>query len=279
MSTSERKFNTCPAVDELVDGFSPVTLEQLNSKAEMLSRIDNKYVIRREHLLDLVSDLADDFDILEIDNRRSFVYKTRYYDDASKSAYYEHHQGLRKGFKVRVRRYVDADLCFLEVKVKGKRGQTIKTRLPYDPDNIEFLTPQALEFAQRTYFEHYKIPFRYELLRALDLRYERVTLVAKTGGERLTIDSGMHFSALDRIANTDPDVFIIETKSKLGRGTADLSLRQAGVRPTGKCSKYCIGMAALNQVSRWNRFLPTMRQLGLATINSAVGHLSLAKVA
>lgn len=135
----------------LVDGFDPITLGQLNQRAEMLSRIDNKYVIDRWMLEKVLPALLAEFDILEIEHRRAFTYDTRYHDDLRRSAYYEHHQGLRKGFKVRVRRYADAGLCFLEVKVKGKRGMTEKHRWPYDPNKMEALTPEAFEFAQDLY--------------------------------------------------------------------------------------------------------------------------------
>lgn len=245
----------------LTNDFAPITLDQLNHKAEMLSRIDNKYVIDRWMFEKVLPDLLEQFDILEIENRRSFTYDTRYYDDPQRSAYYEHHQGLRKGFKVRVRRYADAGLCFLEVKVKGKRGMTEKYRLPYDPNAMDALTPEAFEFARQTYSSQYNKPFDYDLQRALDVRYQRITLVAKSGGERMTIDAKLHFGTPEQTLDATSDVFIVETKSALGRGFADKCLRRVHARPTKKCSKYCIGMAALGEVSRWNRFMPTMRRL------------------
>lgn len=247
----------------LIDGFDPVTLDQLNQKAEMLSRIDNKYVVDRWSLERVLPDLLEEFDILQIENRRSFTYETRYFDDPKRSAYYEHHQGLRKGFKVRVRRYAEAGLCFLEVKVKGQRGRTIKHRLPYDPANLDALTPEAFEFARQTYTDHYGKAFEYDLRNALDVRYQRITLVAKSGGERMTIDAKLHFGTPMKTLDATSDVFIVETKSALGRGFADKCLRRIHARPTKKCSKYCVGMAALGEVNRWNRFIPTMRLLRL----------------
>ena len=247
----------------LVDGFDPISLDQLNQKAEMLSRIDNKYVVDRWDMERVLPDLLQQFDILDIDERRAFTYDTRYFDDAQRSAYYEHHQGLRKGFKVRVRRYADAGLCFLEVKVKGGRGMTIKQRLPYAPEDLGALTPEALEFARSTYSGQYGKAFAYDLKQALDVRYQRITLVAKSGGERMTIDTKLHFGTPSKTLDATSDVFIVETKSALGRGFADKCLRRIHARPTKKCSKYCIGMAALGEVKRWNRFMPTMRRLRL----------------
>ena len=247
----------------LVHSFAPVTLDQLNAKAEMLSRIDNKYVVRRDALHRAIPDLVRHFDVLDIDHKRAFTYDTRYFDDPQRSAYYEHHQGLRKGFKVRIRRYVDAGLCFLEVKVKGKRGMTVKHRKEQDVRDIETLSDDAYHFARSTYTGHYGKPFEYNLKRVLDIRYKRITLVAKDGGERMTIDTDLQFRTGGKFLSVGTDVFIVETKSRLGRGYADKCLRQVNARPTKRCSKYCVGMAVMGEVSRYNRFLPTMKKLGL----------------
>lgn len=253
----------------LTHSFAPISLEDLNAKAEMLSRIDNKYVVKANELQRAIPELEKEFDVLDINQQRAFTYDTRYFDDAQRSAYYEHHQGLRKGFKVRIRRYVDTDLCFLEVKVKGKRGMTEKYRLPYDVSQIEDLTDDARNFARETYSNQYGKPFRYDLRRVLDIRYKRVTLVAKTGGERMTIDTDLQFRSAGKFLNVGSDVFIVETKSQLGRGYADRCLRRVNVRLTKRCSKYCIGMATLGEVTRYNRFIPAMKKLDVSGVKSA----------
>ena len=258
----------------LTSGFDPVSLADLNEKAAMLSRIDNKYVLRSNHLSAMIPALADSFDILAIDHLRTFTYDTRYFDDAERSAYFDHHQGVRKRMKVRVRNYTDSHLCFVEVKVKGQRDMTEKFRLPYDPTALHHLSPEACDFASATYADQYGKPFRYQLAPALDVRYRRITLVARTGGERLTIDTDLRFSTPTATLATGTGVFIVETKSANGRGFADLLLRAAHERPTKHCSKYCIGMAALGEVSRYNHFLPAMRKLGMIADNPTIGRWS-----
>ncbi len=250
-------------LDWLLDGFAPISLDALNQKAEMMSRFDNKYVVGRAALEKVIPHLTDRFDILDIGRRRAFTYDTRYFDDAGHSAYYEHHQGIRKGFKVRTRSYLDAGLCYLEVKVKGQRGMTMKNRIAHDPASSGRLTEAARDYARTTYSEHYGKPFRYDLQWTLDIRYRRVTLVARDGGERITIDTDLRFRSKDRSLSVGTDMFIIETKSELGRGHADKCLREQHERPMSRCSKYCIGMASLGEVSRFNSFLPVMRKLGL----------------
>jgi hypothetical protein len=217
----------------------------------------------------ILPDLAARYDILEIADRRAFTYDTRYFDDAELSAYREHHQGKRQGFKVRVRTYVDAGLCYLEVKVKGRRGMTIKNRIAHDAVVPEVLSAEAYGYARDIYSDHYGKPFAYDLRRSLDVRYKRITLVARDGGERMTIDTDLQFSDGRTHRALGSDVFIVETKSANGSGFADCRLRALHQRPAKRCSKYCIGQAALGRVARWNHFLPVMRKLGVAPISGA----------
>jgi hypothetical protein len=46
---------TCHSnIDQFTSSFSPISLEQLNAKAEMMARIDNKYVVQSDDLLALI---------------------------------------------------------------------------------------------------------------------------------------------------------------------------------------------------------------------------------
>lgn len=251
-------------INWLTDAFDPITLESLNAKAAMMSRIDNKYVVSQARLAAVIPSLQDRFDILQIDDRRDFTYDTRYFDDANCTAYHQHQRGQRKRFKVRARRYLDAGLCYLEVKVKGLRGMTQKYRMPYDPNDLGTLTRDGHDFARDTFAAQYDAPFDYHLSPTLDVKYRRITLVARAGGERLTIDTDLRFGASGHQIALGTGVLIVEAKSANGRGYADVLMRAAGERPTSNCSKYCVGMAALRPVSRYNRFLPALRKLGIA---------------
>jgi hypothetical protein len=242
--------------------FDPISLAALNSKAEMLERLDNKYVVNAAVLHRAAAELAKHFDILEIDGRRTFTYETCYFDDADRQSYFDHHQGRRRRAKVRTRKYVEAGLCFVEVKLKDKRGATIKKRLPYDPGKFGALDQTALAYVHGAYFDQYRQDFPYKLSRVIDMRYVRMTLVAKEGGERMTIDGELRFFAPGSSHAVADDHFILETKSANGNGIADRILRALHQHPTKHCSKYCTGIAILNQGTKHNKFLPALRKLG-----------------
>ena len=250
---------TAPALD----GFRSIGLAGLEASAGMLQRLDNKYVIDAATLECLLERCQPRFDLLEIDGVRQFTYDTRYFDDEGRSSYFDHLRGRRRRAKVRIRRYNDAGLCFVEVKLKDRRGITVKKRLAHPLEAYGGLDERAEAFVRGVYAAHYGIPLGQALLPTLEMRYRRMTLVARDGGERMTIDSDLHFRGAAGALAAGPGTFIVETKSANGHGLADRLLRALHQHPTNACSKYCTGLAALREVDRRNRFLPALRKLGL----------------
>jgi len=241
--------------------FSPISLEALNAKAAMLTRRDNKYVVPLEAFEKLSPSFAAEFDILDIDGKRSFGYRTQYYDTPDFGSFRDHVQGRRIRSKIRTRHYLDADLCFLEVKLKTARKVTVKKRQAHDLAGFEELAEPAMRFVDDAHLGQYRRAGPQEILPVMQMQYQRMTLVARNGGERLTIDRGLQFWNDDRSDEIAKTMMIIETKSAFGRGRADTILRRAGFHPIGSCSKYCIGLAALGQVPRVNKFLPAINRL------------------
>jgi len=255
-------FSSENANDWLERPFAPIGLAALNAKAGMLERIDNKYVVDSAVLRQAVHELSRQFDILEIGGKRAFAYETCYFDDAGLRSYFDHHQGRRKRIKVRTRRYLDAGLCFLEIKLKDMRGRTVKKRLAYDTEKYGTLDECALSHIRETYRGFYQEDFPHQLSKTLEMCYVRITLVAKEGRERMTIDNGLCFFAGLSTLPVGGEVFIVEAKSANGNGVADRILRRLHQHPTKHCSKYCAGTALLATGTKHNKFRPVLRKLG-----------------
>ncbi len=262
----------------LTEHFEPISLDALNAKAAMLERLDHKYVVRASVLARAAPRLETRFDVLEIDGRRSFTYETCYFDDPQRRSYFDHHQGRRRRMKVRVRRYVEAGLYFLEVKLKDKRGVTVKRRLPVDASQSVALDARSRAFVAAAWREQYGDDYHDEhhdacgrasrrpMEPVLQMSYRRITLVAREGGERMTIDTGILFLGgrdAHQTHRTDDATFVVETKSARGRGIADAVLRAQHQHPVDSCSKYCVGMSLTGAVPRFNRFRPALRMLGV----------------
>jgi hypothetical protein len=258
--------------DTLTPHFLPVSLADLNTKAEMLTRLDNKYVVPVDVLETLVPALAAHFDILEIDGKRRFGYQTCYFDSPCFSSFHHHVQGRRRRSKVRTRHYLDAGLCFVEVKLKTTRKVTVKKRLSHDARVLDRLHDAPLRFIEDCHTTQYDRASPGEYQPVLCMQYDRITLVARDGGERMTIDHGLRFWDDRTEEHASPDMLIVETKSRFGRGIADGILRGSGTHPIGSCSKYCVGLAAIGAVSRFNKFMPAFRRL-LPHLADAAGRL------
>ena len=243
-------------MNDLLAGFAPITLHELDARgATLLKRVDHKYIVERASLDDLAAALRDDFDVLEIDGRRVFNYETVYFDCPDLSAYRAHVQGRRRRFKVRSRRYVESGRHVFEVKLKGRRGFTLKRQLPIDPGDHATLTADAERFADRVLREAYGHGLPEDMQPALTMTYQRVTLAARDGSERVTFDFGLDYGD----AALSGAHAIVETKTCGGRGRADRALLELGVRPIS-VSKYCTGIGLTRDEVRANPWARLMRR-------------------
>jgi len=128
----------------------PISLEELNAAASLLTRVDRKYLVPAHVAQGLVQALAPRARVLEIEGTRSFSYASTYFDTPALESYLAAARKRRRRFKVRTRSYLDSGLTFLEVKTRGARGATVKKRVPYGADDADRLTPPGRTFvAQR----------------------------------------------------------------------------------------------------------------------------------
>lgn len=162
-----------------------------------------------------------------------------------------------------MRRYPDAGQCFVEVKLEDKRGATVKRRLECAPEQFGSLDARALAFVRGAHQDLYGMPRVRHLTPAVTMRYQRLTLVARQGNERMTVDFDLRFASRQGSAAVSPTRYLLETKSAKANGIADKLLRVLHQHPMRSCSKYCISLAALQEVTRYNRLLPALRRLGL----------------
>jgi VTC domain len=255
-------YTSATAEGWFAGGLASLGLDELNAKAAMLERLDNKYIVPGTILRESLEYLAQAFDVLEIEGKRAFTYDTRYFDGPSVESYHFHHQGRRRRCKVRIRNYVDAALSYIEVKLKDKRGSTVKMRKRCTPARYDGMPAELAEFVNTCHRDLYGDPLPYELGPSLDMSYRRITLVARDGGERMTIDGGISFARGGERRAIDDGLFIVETKSRNGNGLADRVFRRLHRHPANRCSKYCVGLAMTEAGIRCNKFRFTLARLG-----------------
>ncbi len=225
---------------------------------KLMNRTDTKFLINKTQLLNLLDTIKDDYSVLEVDSLRQSRYKSLYFDTPDLQFYFDHHNGRNDRHKVRIRKYLESDLTFLEVKHKYK-GRTNKKRIKI-ADFEEELSENSKEFLNESN------GLTKKLKASLWNSFSRITLVNKRSPERMTIDLNLTFEWKDW-THTESDLVIVEVKQeKLDRSSPFMkAAKNSLIRPL-RVSKYCVGMvlSAPNNI-KYNNFKPKLRAIKKVT--------------
>jgi hypothetical protein len=245
-----------PAVDRL----EPIGLEALDAAAALRRRFDTKYLLPRDALDALIARLESTHRVLDLQGLRDFQYRTTYFDTADLSTFRDHLKGRRRRLKVRVRHYLETGDCFFELKLRGPRESTIKHRRRHDPASRRRLDAGSLSALERWVRDAYGRDAPGGLAPTLEVAYRRVSLVAPDRGERLTVDLEVRmWTAGGGWGRLDPELCVVESKSRRGLGLAARELNALGARPLQMMSKYCVGIVLAHGRARGNALLPVLR--------------------
>lgn len=248
-----------------------ISLEELNAKAAMQTRVDRKYIVDGLYAAAVLSNLPAEAAVLEMDGQRDFAYDSVYFDTDQLDSYRLAATGRRRRYKVRTRTYVDSGISFLEVKTEGARALTVKERIPYAPEDRDYLNAQGRDYIDESLQGLTDQPAS-AFKPLLSTAYRRTTILLPASennpvDSRMTIDTQLVWTPLSQAAlgknsyyrvgqgYTAGGMVIIETKSGTAPSVADKHLWQAGIRPS-KISKFATGLAALNPdlpSNKWNR--------------------------
>jgi hypothetical protein len=234
-------------LETALTSLAPISLSEIEG-AELMSRLDQKYLIHRDWVPQLVDAVKDAYHILEVDGARQTEYRNRFIDTASQRSLHEHTRGRNIRFKARIRQYGSNLRSFLEVKEKTVHGRTVKARIERETaSGIEHeLTPEEAQFLS----SHYK--YGDPELSEVTCHFHRFTLVSNDQAERITIDSDIVFSSGSKTEALG-DLCIMEIKQqRINRNSPLLqALEQFKFKytPLGRrtsMSKYVVGMLLLN---------------------------------
>lgn len=243
--------------DLSLDRFAPLPLWELVARAELLTRVDRKYVLDGETVGRLLAVLDPGTRALEIDGRRQAGYESVYFDTPELITFRMCVQQCRRRIKLRTRCYLDSGESFLEAKTRQSEV-TVKTRTRCPGDDRTRLDPAARHYASQALSGVGQPP---ELARALGATlttgYRRATLLA--GDTRLTVDTDLSWSLPDGAQLATTDLVIVETKSAGPASAVDRLLWRSGTRPVA-ISKYATGLAALRPDLPRNRWARLLRQ-------------------
>ena len=241
-----------------IDRLRSVSLAELNASAELMTRVDRKYVIAAGELDAVLTGLdpceRPGLRVLEIEGRRSSRYESTYFDTVDLDSWTSSAHARRRRWKVRTRVYADTGDCWLEVKTRGSRGTTVKERLPHD-HRLEISEESGAWVRERLGAARVHDVDPRGLVATLHTSYLRTTLLLDAGAGRVTLDRDLRWVSGHGAAEVG-DVLVVETKSGTARpGVVDRRLWALGHRPT-RISKYGTGLALLTPglpQNRWHR--------------------------
>lgn len=243
-------------INAILKEFRPVKLDEMDS-VNFMNRNDTKYLFNINSLPELLKSAASGYRILEINDERSFSYCTTYYDTPAYSLYYQHVTGKLGRNKIRVRTYESTGTSFLEVKNKTNKGKTVKSRIKRKTE-AGITEGKGFDFISEVMPDCNPDDLRPMLTN----RFIRVTLANFEVKERITIDFNVSFSVDGEKSICLPYLAIAEIKRDRNPGCSPFyrEIKRMGIREAS-FSKYCVGMALLNDMPKSNTLKPRLLTL------------------
>jgi len=234
-------------IETILQDFKPISLAEMD-RVKLMNRMDTKFAFSVEKFTDFLGSLNQFYEVLEIADTRTPHYESLYFDDEQFSFFKDHHNGKTNRFKVRIRKYVESEMIFLEVKHKFK-GRTNKKRIPTIGFEENFTSEQMQFLSQQLQSESQLVPTMWN-------SFQRITLINKTLNERLTFDFNINFHHKNTERNFSNLVIAELKQADLDRNSPFyLLMKNLQIRPY-RLSKYCLGSMEIygeNQL-KFNRF-------------------------
>ena len=243
----------------------PILLQEVEG-AELLSRLDSKFVVHEDWLPELIARVLaqGEHRVLEVNGERQSTYDNCFFDTAARMSFNDHVRGRKNRYKARIRRYRSNDLAFLEVKHKTVHGRTEKVRWVRAKEaawDAPLTADERLQFAGA-------FPFAAEAVPVMWSEFDRLTLVAPERAERFTVDTRLTFRAAQGAAQDLGPCAIIEIKqaridrrSPLFNALDDYRGQHPPLGRSTRISKYIVGTALTQPELPLRTYRPIVRQL------------------
>jgi hypothetical protein len=226
-----------------LDKFLTQSIDLNAPQEQYQNRFDNKFLMYKKTLSDFILELDNSWRLLQVDDRTSQTYINWHFDTKNLDFYRDHIKLKRKRVKIRIRKYPN-QICMLDLKLKGKRGETVKHRWPYqwDGETTPIISNKYLSVISEAIESEYQRKFYDNLLNTSTSKYLRTTLISNSSFERITVDE--HFSTLvdTKWKNLLDEIIILEIKSIKIKSKVASKLYNLGSRPR-PFSKYLLSVS------------------------------------
>lgn len=244
-----------------LERLDPVSLTEINNVAEFQTRIDRKYLLKVNDVLEILRRTEVKFQALEIGGKRQFKYRSTYLDTEDMSLHKAAACKRESRHKLRVREYLDSQICFLEIKSQSRREESVKSRveisLQVDERNLKTDLRRLMEVSKTKNFEQFDSGMLKETVITL---CTRTTLLAPNDSSRVTIDMDCSLSTCEEDVSIFEGWVIVEIKGGPKASPFDRELWHSGHRPV-PISKYALGVALFFPEQPTNIWTTTLRKL------------------
>lgn len=241
-------------IKKILDQFETISLPELD-QVKLMNRTDQKFCLHIRKLPDILEAIQQDYSILEIQDEVIFEYDNIYFDTSENHMYISHHNGNGKRYKIRVRKYVQSDTNFLEIKFKNNKGRTIKERI----ERMNFTTD--LSELESGFIESNSPYNNLRLEPKVRSSFKRFTLTDKQFTERVTIDLFPGFKNENQELTLDKLAIIEVKQSKMTKPALITRILKDNKIEKQGFSKYCIGRSLLEESIKKNNFKPLLLKI------------------
>ncbi|TAL69783.1 MAG: polyphosphate polymerase domain-containing protein [Bacteroidetes bacterium] len=238
--------------DNKLEQFDTVSLDYLNN-LNLNCRQDTKYAFKYIELPPIFEELKNNYKILDIENKKEFLYENLYYDTPDLFMYFQHHNGKLNRYKIRYRKYIDNKTCFFEIKRKTNKLTTIKNRIQQERIE-ETLTDEAKELING------EVNIVTDNLSPkLWVKYSRITLVHNERNEKVTFDKDLSFKGMVNGWSYLPGLVVAEIKQERFNPNSEFIklMNKLRIREI-RISKYATGSIMSYPEIKYNRFKPRL---------------------
>lgn len=226
--------------------FAPISLREMDD-VKLLNRVDTKFVIHRNNLNGYLQAISSQYRVLSIDEQLVHPYETLYFDTPDFHLYQMHHNGVLNRYKLRCRKYVSSGDSFFEIKTKTNKSRTCKQRIPVDD------IPESLDESLNEYITAHTPKVFSGYVPALRVYFDRLTLVNKTAGERLTFDMNLRYE-YDGVKKEILNMVIVEIKQQKCSVSPFKEMMKMEHHHQDYLSKYCMGLTCIHKDLKMNNF-------------------------
>lgn len=239
-------------LDELTKSFATAPPALVLDRS-LQHRVDRKFLLSERCLESLLSRFQPSFSALTAGGSFWARYDSTYFDTVERALFHAHRRGRLPRFKVRIRHHIDRQLAFLEIKRKDPNRRTTKHRLPVPVTQL-VLSERECAFVA----EYVPALAGRDLIPAISVSFQRLTLVSHGAMERLTLDRALVFAA-GEWQKQMPLLVVGEAKQQqvMNRSGSVSAFRAVRAREAS-FSKYCIGTVLVSGTST-NVFKPSLR--------------------